>query len=84
MVLLLFPRPAGRPGIFVKAAYISVNVHNVAVLSGLAGFLAGCLMRGTAPCSWDWSQAPASSTLPLSPGTWESLEELLHSCVFRM
>lgn len=41
---LLFPCPAGGPGIFVKAAYISVNVHNVAVPLG-AGRLPSSLLN---------------------------------------
>lgn len=68
----------------MKAAYISVNVHNVAVPLGAGSLPSGLLngghnslLLGLIP---DLRLFPTSP----SPGNPESLEELLHSCFFRM
>lgn len=68
----------------MKAAYISVNVHNGAIPLGAGSLPSGRLNSGLH--SLLLGRGPGLRLFQASPGLgdWESGEELLHSCFCRM
>lgn len=67
--LLLFPCHAGSLGILLKAAYISVSLHNVAGPLGVGSLPGGLLNPG--PHSELLGQSPASASFTRPPQTRE-------------